>query len=121
AMLTYHLVEEPVRRAKVDVRSDWGSYRIGAATLAVVLAVAGAWQLTAVQKANFVPKEDDPRHPGAAVLEPGGPQTAADADPIPPYAALPKQFDNFTEQECRKSDKNEIVVICTDGVTDNPS
>src|SRR5690606_28186542 len=63
AMLTYHLVEEPVRRAKVDVRSDWGSYRIGAATLAVVLAVAGAWQLTAVQKANFVPKEDDPRHP----------------------------------------------------------
>ncbi|TWH19131.1 acyltransferase family protein [Prauserella rugosa] len=121
AMLTYHLVEEPVRRAKVDVRSDWGSYRIGAATLAVVLAVAGAWQLTAVQKANFVPKEDDPRHPGAAVLEPGGPQAAADADPIPPYAALPKQFDNFTEQECRKSDKNEIVVICTDGVTDNPS
>ncbi|OLT43097.1 acyltransferase [Saccharomonospora sp. CUA-673] len=122
AALTYHLVEKPVGNAKsIDTRSIWGSYRLVAASLAVVLATAGAWQVAAVQKANFEPPENDPRHPGAAVLEPGGPQAAADAEPIPPYAALPKEFDSFTSEECRRSDKNEIVAICYDGVEDNPS
>ncbi|MBB3051128.1 peptidoglycan/LPS O-acetylase OafA/YrhL [Prauserella isguenensis] len=121
AMLTYHLVEKPVLRAKVDTRTVWGSYRVGAAMLAVVLAVAGTWQLAAVERATFVQKEDDPAHPGAQVLSPGGPHADGDADPIPPFAALPKQYDNFTAEQCRHSDKNEIVVICNESLHPNPT
>ncbi|GAA1194132.1 acyltransferase family protein [Prauserella alba] len=121
AMLTYHLVEQPVLRAKLDTRTVWGSYRVGAATLAVVLALAGAWQLAAVERATFVQKEDDPAYPGAEVLSPDGPRAAGDAEPIPPFAALPKQYDNFTEEQCRHSDKNEIVIICNESLHPNPT
>lgn len=121
AMLTYHLVEQPVLRAKLDTRTVWGSYRVGAATLAVVLAMAGAWQLSAAERATFVQKEDDPAHPGAQVRAPDGPDAAPDAEPIPPFAALPKQYDNFTEQQCRHSDKNQVVIICKESLHPNPS
>ncbi|MBB3664868.1 MULTISPECIES: acyltransferase family protein [Prauserella salsuginis group] len=121
AMLTYHLVEQPVLRAKLDTRTVWGSYRVGAATLAVVLAMAGAWQLAAVERATFVQKEDDPAHPGAEVLSPDGPSADGGAEPIPPFAALPKQYDNFTQEQCRHSGKNEIVIICNESLHPNPT
>ncbi|MFC5995361.1 acyltransferase family protein [Pseudonocardia hispaniensis] len=98
AMLTYHLVEEPVRRARLGVG---GQYRVGAVSLIVVLMAAGVWQFVAVVRAGPVAVIGGPDHPGASALladfsYSGAPEVSA----LPPMVAVAEDWARMDDWEC---------------------
>ncbi|MEU3270184.1 acyltransferase family protein [Saccharomonospora sp. NPDC006951] len=120
SILTYHIVEKPVRDSKIGVKNKWGAYRFGVAALVVVLGVAGAWQVVSKQRASFALDLDDPDHPGAQVMSASGPILNLEADIVPPFAALPEQFDTFEDEECTTSARHEELRVCTVDPTEPP-
>ncbi|MEU3269733.1 acyltransferase family protein [Saccharomonospora sp. NPDC006951] len=117
AAATFHLVEEPVRRSQIGVTTRWGAYRFGVLALVPVLLAAGAWQLIGQQRASFTLNPDDPVYQGAravgAPIEGSQPAAHGDVPLIPPFAALPDQFDKFEEEDCWLAERNEELVVCT--------
>jgi peptidoglycan/LPS O-acetylase OafA/YrhL len=79
AVLTHHLVEQPLPRRSVGVRRG---YRLGALATAVVLLVAGVWQLDTVRRATLVEQVGADLHPGAVALA-SGPVDVAELQPPP--------------------------------------
>ncbi|GAB3477391.1 peptidoglycan/LPS O-acetylase OafA/YrhL [Amycolatopsis cihanbeyliensis] len=117
AALTYHLVEKPVRDSRIGVRSRWGSYRFGAATLVPVLIAAGAWQAVATQRVGESTIEvGDPDHPGAAAMAPGFTYTGAEeVEPAPSLVALPEDWAGIPGP-CPRPSSNEELEVCANGV-----
>ena len=70
AVLTHHLVEEPVPRL------PGGGFRVAVAGLAAVFLAAGLWQVEAMQRAQGAGEVGDIRYPGALALAVGEPEPA---------------------------------------------
>ncbi len=70
AVLTHHLVEEPVPRL------PGGGFRVAVAGLAAVFLAAGLWQVEAMQQAQGAGEVGDIRYPGALALAVGEPEPA---------------------------------------------
>ncbi|PXY28414.1 acyltransferase [Prauserella muralis] len=113
AAATHHLVEKPVRESRIGVTTRWGAYRFAVLALLPVLVAAGTWQLVSTQRASFALELDDPGHPGAHAIEAGAPLLDPRVNVLPPFAALPDQFDTFPDEECTISPRHAELRICT--------
>ncbi|WP_307845938.1 acyltransferase family protein [Saccharomonospora sp. NB11] len=113
AALTYRFVEQPARNARMNTSTRWGAYRLALLALVPVLLAAGTWQVVTAQRASFTMAEGDKAMLGAPVLDTRAPLVDAARPLVPPFAALPDQFDSFTEEECVYSPKNDDLRICT--------
>lgn len=120
AMLTYHLVERPVRGSGIGERSRWGSYRFGALLLVPVLLLAGGWHAlgsvwaasSAVTAAESV-SGTNVDHPGARAREPGFRFTGdPGTPPAPAFVALPEDWASIEDARCRYSPRDEELQIC---------
>lgn len=113
AALTYHLVEEPVRRSAIGTGTRWGAYRFGVLTLAVLLAMAGGWQLYGKQQAaSSVVNADNPLYPGAQAIRDGRILPVREAKPVPAYVALGDDWIVNDSATCTASDRNPELKIC---------
>lgn len=120
SVLTYHFVENPVRESQIGVVTRWGAYRFGVVVLIPVLVAAGIWQVVSVRRASFALDLDDPDHPGAQILDVGGPILDTDTSVVPPFAALSKQWAGFSKEQCRESDLYEELRICSTNMAGEP-
>ncbi|SES30147.1 Peptidoglycan/LPS O-acetylase OafA/YrhL, contains acyltransferase and SGNH-hydrolase domains [Lentzea xinjiangensis] len=119
AVLTYHLVEHPVRESRVGTRSRWGAYALGATMLVPVLVAAGLWNEVSVRKARtYASLVADPDHPGALVRQPGFEFWGnPDAALVPPLVALPRDFAAIEGATCTRAAHNTVLEICTSPVS----
>lgn len=119
SVLTYHFVEEPVRRSEIGTRTRWGAYRFGMATLAVLLAAAGGWQVYGNQlAAKYTVTADNPLYPGARALRDGKLLPAPEnVPPAPAFVALGDDWIRNNSATCTTSSRNADLKICP---TDEP-
>ncbi|MBM7814790.1 acyltransferase family protein [Saccharothrix algeriensis] len=122
AVLTHHLVEQPVRRSSPGSATRWGAYRFAGLAMAPVLVAAGCWQVVAERQASsHAAAVDDPDHPGAAALEPGFRYWGSDdASVVPPLVALPKDFAGLEGSTCTTAPYNKELTYCHSPVTGTP-
>ncbi|WP_134714902.1 acyltransferase family protein [Saccharomonospora xinjiangensis] len=113
AVLTHRFVEQPARSARLVTATPWGAYRFGALVLVPVLLASGGWQWVTAQRASFTVAAEERVHLGAQAVHSPAPLMDARKPVVPPFAALPEQFDSFGEEECRYSPENEELRICT--------
>jgi peptidoglycan/LPS O-acetylase OafA/YrhL len=119
SVVTYHVVENPIRRSEVDTRTKWGAYRFAVLALAPVLLVAGTWQVVSAQKAAFTLDLADTDHPGALAREAGTPRPAVGTTVLPPLIAVPDDWGGLPGAVCTKSSLDPALDLCTrkpDGV-----
>jgi peptidoglycan/LPS O-acetylase OafA/YrhL len=123
AVLTHHLVENPVRESQIGVKNRWGAYRLGVATMAAVLLAVTAWQLVSVQKAeSYAIAVDDPDHPGAQAHTAGFEYWGAEnPELMPPLVSLPNDWARRDGETCKSSSHNEELRICTAPTQDPPT
>ncbi|MEU7814684.1 acyltransferase family protein [Pseudonocardia sp. NPDC049154] len=111
AVLTHHLIEEPIRRAPLTDRTRW---RGAAAGLAVVLLAGGVWQFEAAQRANETAVVGDADHPGAMAVRAG---SIDDVDPavelIPPMVTAPNDFYPVQDWACAPMNRYPTSEACT--------
>ncbi|MGW9306591.1 acyltransferase family protein [Saccharomonospora azurea] len=100
AVLTYHLVENPVRDSRIGVNNRWGAYRFAAVVLVPVVAVAVVWQNVTLDRAEFEFRADDSRYPGAQALMTGQPVYDSTNDVVPPFAAVSRDWTTWQPGEC---------------------
>ncbi|WP_433407545.1 acyltransferase family protein [Saccharomonospora azurea] len=108
AVLTYHLVENPVRDSKIGVNNRWGAYRFALIVLVPVIAASVVWQEISIKRAEFEFKADD-RHPGAAAVATGAPIYNPDSSVVPPFAALPYEWIGWKPGECKTAVEGGVV------------
>ncbi len=115
SVLTYHLVEQPVRTSRIGAGARWGAYRLGVLTLLPVLGAAGAWQLVSSHKAAvYAASVHDPDHPGALALTPDFEYWGVDdVAAIPPLLSLPTDYATLADRTCRASALNKELEICS--------
>lgn len=96
AVITYHVVEEPLRLRHKTRR---GQYRLGAVAVAVVLLATAGWQAVAIVRADHGAQIGDSTYPGAMALVPGY-TTASPSDepvdPLPPMVSLGEDWGQKT-------------------------
>ncbi|WP_197319128.1 acyltransferase family protein [Saccharomonospora sp. NB11] len=109
AMLTYHLIEKPVRESKIGVEKRWGAYRFAVLVLVPVIAAAVVWQDVSVKRARFEYQADDPDHPGAAAVATGAPIYDPEKSVVPPFAALPYEWIGWKRGECSTVTEGGVV------------
>lgn len=63
SILTYHLIENPIRLSKIGTVKRWGAYRFGVLALIPVLLACLAWSWVGTAQANFEIEVGDPDHP----------------------------------------------------------
>jgi hypothetical protein len=120
SVLTYHLVETPVREGRFRLVLQGSAYRFGVVSLVPVLVTAGAWQVAAAQRASYTIPPDDPDHPGARSLLPGFEYQGAQRPALAPrFISLPDEFAGIDEERCHPAERNEELVVCT-SVTEGP-
>jgi peptidoglycan/LPS O-acetylase OafA/YrhL len=108
AVLTHHLVEEPIRRASV---SDRARYRGAAAGLVVVLLAAGAWQWETSARASSVAVVGDEDHPGAMVMRSG---VAVEQAPlVPPLVTAAEDWSRIEYWNCAPLSRLPENAACT--------
>ncbi|GAB3570661.1 acyltransferase family protein [Amycolatopsis endophytica] len=111
SIATYHLIENPVRRSRIAVRTRWSAYRFAVLAMIPVLVAAGTWQVAGLARstATVAGGRD---HPGALARTPGFVyQGAADVAPVPSPVALPDDWawiDN-----CAESPRGAELQVCT--------
>ena len=120
AVLTYHFVEEPVRRSEIGARTRWGAYRFGVLTLAVLLLAVGGWQYYGKQQAaKYAVNADNPMYPGAQALHDGTLlPVRKGVTPAPSYMALADDWIGTDAAHCSAAARNPELKICR---TDEPS
>ncbi|TDX87869.1 acyltransferase family protein, partial [Amycolatopsis arida] len=122
SVLTYHLVETPVRRWSPAGGRSWPAYRLGVLMLAPVLLTAAAWQVVAIEKASaYALTTDDPDHPGALAREPGFEYWGADDVPlVPSFVGVPQDWAIIPNQDCTISPRNPDLRMCRNWVEGVP-
>ncbi|ASO19645.1 acyltransferase family protein [Actinoalloteichus hoggarensis] len=121
SVLTYHLVENPLRRSAVGTRTPWAGYRFGLVMLIPVLAAAGTWQYLAHRQVTAQEVAvGDPDFPGAAARTPdfeywGG----DDVGVAPSYIAIGDDWAQIEQEHCAFSGRNEELEICRNAVGDD--
>ncbi len=95
AVLTHHLVEQPLLRRPTTTRAG---YRLGALGTALVLLAAGMWQLDTVRRASSADQAGADLHPGAVALVSG----PVDVAPLqPPPVAVYEDWVRIEHWDCR--------------------
>ncbi|WP_181781243.1 acyltransferase family protein [Pseudonocardia pini] len=98
AVLTHHLVEEPIRRARM---SDRTRYRGALAGLLAVLLAAGAWQYETATRADSVAVVGDETHPGALAMRQGFVPTEDTLAPLlPPMVSASDDWSHVERWNC---------------------
>ncbi|GAA4559619.1 acyltransferase family protein [Pseudonocardia xishanensis] len=98
AVLTHHLVEEPIRRAALG---DRARARGAAAGLVVVLLAAGAWQWETTNRANSGPAVvGDESHPGAMAMRFGFTDAVDEAPLLPPLVTAQDDWSRIEYWNC---------------------
>ncbi|MBB4682760.1 acyltransferase family protein [Amycolatopsis jiangsuensis] len=114
SVLTYHLIENPIRLSKIGTAKRWGAYRFGVLALAPVLIGSGIWQGVTSAQANFEIALDDPDHPGAVAQAPDFVyRGSATPSIVPPTLALPEDWAGITDDKCTISPRNQELKVCT--------
>ncbi|GAA4871007.1 acyltransferase family protein [Pseudonocardia benzenivorans] len=117
AVLTHHLVEEPMRRRS---RSPLRQYRLGMVALVLVLASAGVWQAVALVRADHGAAIGDPQHPGAMATVAGYAHVdSGSVEPLPPMVSIAddwaRQDDGWTCGPDAAHPPLETCTLATDG------
>ena len=97
AVITYHVVEEPMRQRHESRRSQ---YRLGVVAVAAILLATGGWQAVSMVRADHGAQIGDSTHPGAMALAPGYTSVAATdepVDPLPPMVSLGEDWGRTTD------------------------
>lgn len=112
AIATHHLVEEPIRRARLTDRSRT---RLSVAMVVVVLVAAGGWQISAYQLASKQGVVGDARHPGALALRQGLPDDGnGDVSLVPPMVTIGQDWgQQHGDWTCRPAAGQPDVPECT--------
>ena len=110
AVLTHHLVEEPIRRARLGERAR---YRGAAAGLVVVLVACTVWQLDLNRRAGGTGVLGDADHPGAMALRTGMPAGDPAVALLPPLVTAPDDFYQFPDWSCGPMNHFPTVQACT--------
>jgi len=98
AVLTHHLVEEPLRRASM---SDRTRARGAAAGLVLVLLAAGAWQWETTSRASSGPAVvGDEAHPGAMAMRFGLTDVPGEAPLLPPLVTAQDDWSRIEQWNC---------------------
>ncbi|WP_216216071.1 acyltransferase family protein [Amycolatopsis aidingensis] len=114
SVLTYHLIEKPARESRFSPALRWGAYRFGVLALLPVLVLAGAWQVTAEQRAAVTITADDPDHPGALARTEGFMYTgAAEPELVPSFVTLHDDFAEIAPELCTMAGPRKEVVLCS--------
>ncbi|GAA3568549.1 acyltransferase family protein [Amycolatopsis ultiminotia] len=114
SVLTYHLIENPIRLSKIGTVKRWGAYRFGVLALAPVLVGAGIWGGVSSSQANFTITADDQDHPGAVAHTPGFVyRGSANPSIVPPTLKLPEDWAGITDDKCTTSPRNQELKVCT--------
>ncbi|NMH97101.1 acyltransferase family protein [Pseudonocardia acidicola] len=119
AVLTYHLVEEPVRRASFGIRAQ---YRLGALSMAVVLLAAGIWQFAAGQRAHDLSAAGDADHPGAVARLDGFSYAGrTDAPLVPPMVTVTEDWaQKAGAWDCAASAHDTELEVCSQAMPAPP-
>ncbi|WP_020660671.1 acyltransferase family protein [Amycolatopsis benzoatilytica] len=115
AIVTYHLIENPVRLSAIGAVKPSGAYRFGVLALAPVLVASGVWQGVSSTRANFEIAVGDPDHPGAVAhaqgyVYRGGPAPSI----VPPTVKLADDWARSSKDQCSTSPRNKELQICTE-------
>ncbi|EIE99171.1 acyltransferase family protein [Saccharomonospora glauca] len=113
AALTHRFVEQPARSARMATATPWGAYRFAVVVLLPVLVASVSWQVVTAQRASFTVAVEEKATLGAQAIHTRAPLVDDTKPLVPPFAALPDQFDSFSEEECWYSPKNDQLRICT--------
>lgn len=91
AILTHHLVEEPMRHR---ISAPLRQYRLGVIAVVAVLVSAGIWQGAALIRADHGARVGDVDHPGAMANVTGYHYEGSDGvvEPLPPLVSLADDF-----------------------------
>lgn len=115
SILTYHLIENPIRLSKIGTAKQWGAYRFGVLALAPVLVASGVWQGVSSARANYEIAIGDPDHPGAVAHAPGFVYRGASSPSIvPPTVKLADDWARTPPDQCSISPRNKELQICTE-------
>ncbi|WP_156754916.1 acyltransferase family protein [Actinokineospora pegani] len=123
AVLTHHLVEEPVRKSGIGSVKPWGAYRMAGLMLVAVLGLAQVWQHVAVRQADrFAGMVGDQDHPGA-VAHVLGYEFEGDDDAvlIPPMVTIGDDWLNTPDMTCGRRAGTRQLDVCTSTYTDTPT
>ncbi len=122
AALTYHFVEEPVRRSRIGQGATWGGYGFGVLLLVPVLLAAGTWQAVSERKAaSYAASVDDLDHPGAMAREPDFEYWGSeDASIAPALVNLPSDFAAIADSTCEPTRRNAELSLCYSPVEGEP-
>ncbi|WP_084145266.1 acyltransferase family protein [Amycolatopsis jejuensis] len=121
SMLTYHLIEDPIRRSKIGTVHSWGAYRFGVLALAPVLVASGIWQGVSSAEANFEIAVGDPDHPGAVAHAQGFTYRGEPSPAIlPPTVQLTDDWARMPPDRCRISPRSKELQICTQNPARKP-
>lgn len=122
SVLTYHLIENPIRLSKIGTAKQWGAYRFGVLALAPVLVASGVWQGVSSARANYEIAIGDPDHPGAVAHAQGFVYRGAPAPSVvPPTVKLADDWARIPPDQCSISPRNKELQICTEGPEGPPS
>ncbi|MGD9988120.1 acyltransferase family protein [Pseudonocardia sp.] len=121
AVITYHLVEEPMRLRHKSRRAQ---YRLGALSVAVVLLATAGWQAVSLVRADHGAQIGDSTHPGAMALVPGYTSVSATdvaVDPLPPMVSLGEDWGRASGPwTCRADPARPPLESCTLAVDGTP-
>ncbi|MBB5909101.1 hypothetical protein BKA25_003417 [Actinoalloteichus hymeniacidonis] len=121
SMLTYHLIENPLRRSAVGTRTPWAGYRFGLVLLIPVIAAAGTWQFLAQRQSTaYEVAVGDPNYPGAAARVPGFQYWGdADVEVAPSFITIGDDWAQVVQEHCAPTARNEELEICRNAVGDD--
>lgn len=114
SVVTYHLIEKPVRDSRIGVRTRWGAYRFAALAMIPMLTATLAWQLAAdhLVRSRTLTASGDPDHPGALALTDGFVYHGAkNATLAPSFIAAPEDW--AVIDTCEQSPRGAELQICT--------
>jgi peptidoglycan/LPS O-acetylase OafA/YrhL len=118
AALTYHLVEEPVRKSRLRLRNQ---YWLGALATAVLLLVVAGWHLASLQRSNVDATAGSPTNPGAqARVAPSTYEVDFDAPLVPAMVDVGEDWARVEYWDCEPMERFPEMDACTQPVEGTP-
>ncbi|MDT8914708.1 acyltransferase family protein [Amycolatopsis sp. PS_44_ISF1] len=117
AVLTRHLVENPIRRSALGTTTRWGTPRFALVLMLPVLLVAGTWQVVDLRKADLA---TGPTATAAPATAPTTGPTAGSAGG-PSVIAVPDDWARIADADCVRSALDAELEMCSSRTTGPPA